>query len=100
MNCSIRGLAVIVVASSLCNVASAQTYPSKPVRMIVPFPPGGGTDYTARLIGQKLSELWGQAVVIENRPGASTIIGSDLVAKSAPDGYTLLMGSTNLEASV
>ena len=95
MNCSIRGLAVIVVASSLCNVAPAQTYPSKPVRMIVPFPPGGGTDYTARLIGQKLSELWGQAVVIENRPGASTIIGSDLVAKSAPDGYTLLMGSTN-----
>ena len=92
MNCSIRGLAVIVVASSLCNVAPAQTYPSKPVRMIVPFPPGGGTDYTARLIGQKLSELWGQAVVIENRPGASTIIGSDLVAKSAPDGYTLLMG--------
>ena len=63
--------------------------------MIVPFPPGGGTDYTARLIGHKLSELWGKQVVIENRPGASTIIGSDLVAKSQPDGYTLLMGSVN-----
>ena len=95
MNYSIRVLVLIVVASSLGSVASAQTYPSKPVRMIVPFPPGGGTDYTARLIGQKLSELWGQPVVIENRPGASTIIGSDLVAKSAPDGYSLLMGSTN-----
>ena len=73
----------------------AQTYPANPVRIIVPFPPGGGTDYTARLIGQKLSELWGKQVVIENRPGASTIIGSELVARSAPDGYTLLMGSVN-----
>ena len=83
------------MALTLCALAHAQTYPSKAVRMIVPFPPGGGTDYTARVVGQKLSELWGQPVVIENRPGASTIIGSDLVAKSAPDGYTLLMGSTN-----
>src|SRR6476619_5161137 len=66
-----------------CGAAFAQSYPSKAVRMIVPFPPGGGTDYTARLIGQKLSETWKQPVVIENRPGASTIIGSDLVAKSA-----------------
>ena len=78
-----------------CGFAHAQSYPSKAVRLIVPFPPGGGTDYTARLIGQKLSELWAQPVVIENRPGASTIIGSDIVAKSAPDGYTLLMGSVN-----
>jgi tripartite-type tricarboxylate transporter receptor subunit TctC len=85
------GLALSVVATIVC----AQPYPSNPVRMIVPFPPGGGTDYTARLIGHKLSELWGKQVVIENRPGASTIIGSDLVAKSQPDGYTLLMGSVN-----
>jgi tripartite-type tricarboxylate transporter receptor subunit TctC len=83
------------LALACCGAAFAQSYPSKAVRMIVPFPPGGGTDYTARLIGQKLSETWKQPVVIENRPGASTIIGSDLVAKSAPDGYTLLMGSTN-----
>ncbi|HUP94490.1 MAG TPA: tripartite tricarboxylate transporter substrate binding protein [Burkholderiales bacterium] len=86
------GLALIL---ALCNVAHAQSYPSKAVRMIVPFPPGGGTDYTARLIGQKLSELWAQPVVIENRPGASTIIGSEIVVKAPPDGYTLLMGSTN-----
>jgi tripartite-type tricarboxylate transporter receptor subunit TctC len=85
----------LAVALSVYSGAYAQTYPSKPVRMIVPFPPGGGTDYTARVVGQKLAELWNQPVVIENRPGASTIIGSDLVAKSAPDGYTLLMGSTN-----
>ena len=83
------------LALACCGAAFAQSYPSKAVRMIVPFPPGGGTDYTARLIGQKLSETWKHPVVIENRPGASTIIGSDLVAKSAPDGYTLLMGSTN-----
>ena len=85
----------LTIALGSCGLAHAQAYPSKPVRMIVPFPPGGGTDYTARLIGQKLSELWGQPVVIENRPGASTIIGSDIIAKSAPDGYTLLMGSVN-----
>lgn len=85
------GLALSVGAAAL----QAQPYPSAAVRMIVPFPPGGGTDYSARLIGQKLSELWGQPVVIENRPGASTIIGSDLVAKAAPDGYTLIMGSVN-----
>ena len=75
--------------------AGSQTYPAKAVRMLVPFPPGGGTDYTARLIGQKLSEMWGQPVVIENRPGASTTIASEMVARAAPDGYTLIMGSTN-----
>lgn len=85
----------LALGLGLCSTAYAQAYPSKAVRMIVPFPPGGGTDYTARLIGQKLSELWGQPVVVENRPGASTIIGSDLVAKAPPDGYTLIMGSTN-----
>ncbi len=83
------------LALGLCSAAYAQPYPSKAVRMIVPFPPGGGTDYTARLLGQKLGEMWGQPVVIENRPGASTIIGSEIVAKAAPDGHTLLMGSVN-----
>jgi tripartite-type tricarboxylate transporter receptor subunit TctC len=84
-----------VLALVCCGAAFSQNYPSKAVRMIVPFPPGGGTDFTARLIGQKLSETWSQPVVIENRPGASTIIGSEIVVRSAPDGYTLLMGSTN-----
>jgi tripartite-type tricarboxylate transporter receptor subunit TctC len=63
--------------------------------MLVPFPPGGGTDYTARLISQKLTEMWGQQVIVDNRPGASTTIASEIVAKAPPDGYTLIMGSTN-----
>lgn len=69
----------------------AQNFPSKPVRLIVPYPAGGGTDAVARALGQKLSEAWGQPVLIDNRAGANGAIGSDFVAKSAPDGYTLLM---------
>jgi tripartite-type tricarboxylate transporter receptor subunit TctC len=74
--------------------ATAQAFPAKPVRVIVPFPPGGGADALARLIGPRLTEIWGQQVVIENRPGASGHIGADFVALSAADGYTLLMSST------
>lgn len=74
---------------ALPGLTSAQTYPSKPVRWIVPFQPGGTTDIIARLVGQKLSELWNQPVVIENRPGASGAIGTQAGAKAAPDGYTL-----------
>jgi tripartite-type tricarboxylate transporter receptor subunit TctC len=79
----------------VCGFAAAQSYPGKPVRMLVPFPPGGGTDYTARLISQKLTEIWGQQVIVDNRPGASTTIASEIVAKAPADGYTLIMGSTN-----
>ncbi len=75
--------------------ASAQAWPSKPLRFVVPFPPGGATDIITRVIGQKLSEQIGQPVVIENRPGAGGTIGSDLVAKAAPDGYTILMGTNS-----
>ena len=71
--------------------AQAQPFPSKTVRLVVPFPAGGSTDIISRTLGQKLSEMWGQPVVIDNRPGGSTIIGTDVVAKSAPDGYTLLV---------
>ena len=78
--------------------AAAQGYPNKPVRMVVGFPPGGGTDVVARVIGQKLSEWWGQAVAVENRPGATGTIGADAVARSTPDGYTLLMGHVNSHA--
>jgi tripartite-type tricarboxylate transporter receptor subunit TctC len=74
--------------------AMAQAFPAKPVRVIVPFPPGGGADALARLIGPRLTEIWGQQVIIENRPGASGHIGADFVAQSAADGYTLLMSST------
>jgi tripartite-type tricarboxylate transporter receptor subunit TctC len=73
--------------------AIAQQYPTKPVRIIVPFAPGGSNDILARVIGQKLTETWGQQVIVENRPGGGTVIGTDVVAKSAPDGYTLLMVS-------
>jgi tripartite-type tricarboxylate transporter receptor subunit TctC len=81
----------------LCAMnAVAQPYPSRPVRMLVGFPPGGGTDIAARLLAPKLSEYLGQQFVVENRPGASTNIASDFVAKSPPDGYTLLFTTTSL----
>ena len=76
--------------------ALAQPYPNKPIRFIVPYPAGGGTDIMARMLGAKLSEAWGQQVVVENRAGASGILGNDLVAKAAPDGYTVLIGNTTL----
>jgi tripartite-type tricarboxylate transporter receptor subunit TctC len=74
--------------------ASAQTYPNKVIRIIVPYPPGGGADITARPIAQMLSERWGQPVVIENHGGASGMIGADMVAKAPPDGYTLLVSAS------
>ena len=74
--------------------AHAQPYPQKPVRIVVPFAPGGGVDFTARIIAQRLTEIFSQQTVVDNRPGAGGIIGSEIVAKAPPDGYTLLMGST------
>lgn len=84
-------LAGLAVAPS---VAHPQTYPQKPIRFIVPYPPGGAGDIFARTIGQKLSASLGQQVVVDNRPGANGIIGMELVAKSPPDGYTLVMGNS------
>ena len=69
----------------------AQAWPAKPVRLIVPFPAGGATDIIGRLVAQKMTEVWGQTVIVENKPGAGTVVGTDLVAKAAPDGYTLGM---------
>ncbi len=74
--------------------AFSQGFPSRPVHIVVPFPPGGGADTLARIIEPKLAGIWAQAIVVENRPGASGHIGADFVAKSVPDGYTLLMSST------
>ena len=76
--------------------AMAQNYPARPVRMIVPFPPGGATDIVARVIGQKLNDTWGQTMVIDNRGGAGGNIGGELAAKSNPDGYTLFMSSGSI----
>ncbi len=71
--------------------AAAQAFPLKPVHLIVPFPPGGATDIIGRMLAAKMQEVWGQSVIVENKPGAGTVVGTDFVAKSAPDGYTLGM---------
>ena len=80
------------------QVLAQAAYPSKAVRWVIPFPPGGATDLLGRYVGQKLTEAWGQSVVVENRAGASGMIGSDLVAKSAPDGTTFVVGTTSSHA--
>lgn len=86
------------------SLASAQPgagdYPTRPIRFVVPFPPGGGTDITARTIAHKLTERWGQQVVVDNRPGANGTIGVDIAAKSAPDGYTVTMISSSHAVNV
>ena len=91
----VKAAAYVMTALALTfatHGASAQSYPVKPLRLVVPYPPGGGVDATARTVGQKLSELIGQPVIVDNRGGAAGTIGADHVAKSAPDGYTLLVG--------
>jgi tripartite-type tricarboxylate transporter receptor subunit TctC len=86
---------VIALAAAFTSpIAHAQVYPAKPIRLIVPYPAGGGTDFFARAVGVQLSQQLGQQIVVENRPGAATIIGAEAAAKSAPDGYTLLLGDT------
>jgi len=87
-----------ILGCALATVACAQQYPAKPIRIIVPFPPGGIADLFARVIGQKFSETWGQPGVVDNRPGAGGNIGADIVAKSPPDGYTLVTGSIGTHA--
>lgn len=95
---TIARLAIVLVLGIFTNAAIGQQFPDKPVRFVVGFSPGGGTDLMARLIGHKLSEWWGQQVVVENRVGAAGTVGADYVAKSTPDGYTLLLGSVNQNA--
>src|SRR5262245_1294594 len=86
------------VLLTFAGAAQAQTYPTKPIKLIVPWPPGGGVDTSARTISQPLSERLGQPIVIDNRPGAAGNIGTALAAREKPDGYTLLMGSLSPNA--
>ncbi len=94
MNRTIQSALRMLIAGMLAAMAvcasAQQTYPAKPIHLIVPFPSGGSTDAVARIIAQKLGDSWGQQVLVENRGGGNTIIGSDAVAKSAADGYTIL----------
>jgi len=89
---NVRLLALALSIAACSSAASAQNYPAKPIRLIAPFPPGGSTDLLARIMAQKLDEALGQQVVVENRAGAGGNIGVEYVAKSAPDGYTLVFG--------
>ena len=94
LSCLLLGALVLAAPMS----AGAQAYPSRPVKLVVPFPPGGSLDFAGRLIAQRLTEMWGQSVVVENKPGAGGNIGADFVAKSAPDGYTILLGALSTHA--
>jgi len=92
---SIRPVVLAVISMLLSGAAAAQerleAFPSRSIKIVVPFPAGGPSDVLARMIGAKMSEDWGQTVVVENRPGANTVLGAQQVAKATPDGYTLLM---------
>jgi tripartite-type tricarboxylate transporter receptor subunit TctC len=98
-NSILRVIPLLALLAPNAAAAAAPSYPSKPIRLIVPFPPGGGTDIVARLIQERFSQAIGQQVIIDNRPGASGILGSELTAKAAPDGYVLGMGTSNTLAA-
>ena len=83
-------LLVLGLCVTCAGLAVAQSYPVKPIRLIVPYPPGGTTSTFARLVGQKITESWGQNVIVDNRGGGNTIIGTEALAKSPPDGYTIM----------
>ncbi len=89
-----KQLLLFLAGALLATAAPAQDYPTKPIRLIVPFGAGGGSDFVGRLVAQKLTEQLGQSVLVENRPGAASLLGTELAARSAPDGYTLLLADS------
>ena len=91
---------VASLAIGLNGGVCAQDYPNRPIRLIVPFAPGGGSDFVGRLIGQKLSEQMGQTVVVDNRPGAASLVGTQIAARGAPDGYTLLLADAGFPINI
>ena len=91
MNARVLVAVLIAVAAELIGVAHAQTFPSKPLRIVAPFPPGGTGDITSRVLAEHMARGLGQPVLVENRPGGSTIIGTEVVARSPADGHTLLV---------
>ena len=93
MKRNVARVALLALAFVVPTVVSAQTYPTKPIRMVAPFPAGGTSDTIARILGQKLTEAWKQQAIVENRAGVGGSLGSAVVAKSPPDGYTLLVGN-------
>lgn len=95
---AVLSLYAVSLAAQTRAADPTENYPARPIRLIVPFPAGGGADIIARMVGQKLDESWGQPVVIDNRPGSGGLIGADIAAKSAPDGYTLFLGNAGPNA--
>lgn len=97
----VRKLLLLLVLATAAGAVCAQNYPTRPLRLVVPFPPGSASDFLARTLGQKLNEAWGQQVVTDNRPGAGGLIGGTLIAKSNPDGYTIgLVGQPHFTAAL
>ena len=95
LHCGAAACAALAVVATAAGTAAAQGYPAKPIRFVITYPTGGGSDYTVRPIAQKLTERWGQPVFVESRPGGSAMIGTDYVVKSAPDGYTLMLSASS-----
>jgi tripartite-type tricarboxylate transporter receptor subunit TctC len=100
MQRSIRRLAVLASALLFSSLAMAQAYPNKPIKAVVPFAAGSATDQIGRAFGAKMAEVLGQPVIIENKPGVNGMLGADAVAKAAPDGYTILIGTNSTNAAL
>src|SRR4051794_20409422 len=96
---TVRLLGAPFLACFAVQVCAQQDYPNRPIRLIVPYAPGGSTSWTSRLVGERLMSVWGQPVIIDNRPGASTVIGTEAGVKAKPDGYTLFYIGSQLSTN-